>query len=400
MDFSARATDMLPIVLACGALLVRVGWGWYAAGASRAKNAASTTLRNLADLSVAVLVFWAIGMAILNRSAGLLFAAKYHPGPAQFVQMVLVLIATAPAGGAALERCRFLPALASPVLLGGIIVPLAGLWTWQNGWLQRLGFFDAAGASVIHVAGGAGALAAALIVGPRSGKYNRDGSSNFIPGHSIPMMMVGVVLMLAGWIPYVLAATSIHFRMSDHAAMNVLLSAAAGTITALLISNARYGKPDVLLTCAGLLGGLVAISGGGGAVPTIAAVAIGAIAGVIVPTLTVLIDLVWKIDDPAGGVAIHLVGGAWGTLAVGLFVPSSGFGAILKQLAVQSLGLAVIAALSIALTLGVFAAIRAVVDLRLSEGAEYDGADLAEHDLNAYPDFQQTMIKSYHLREA
>src|SRR5206468_859868 len=125
------------------------------------------------------------------------------------------------------------------------------------------------GSAVLHVAGGAAALAAALIVGPRSGKYNRDGSSNFIPGHSIPMMSIGVILMLAGWAPYLLAATSIHGGFSDAAAMNVLLSASAGALTALLISNARYGKPDILLTCAGLLGGLVAITGGAGAVPSI-----------------------------------------------------------------------------------------------------------------------------------
>jgi Amt family ammonium transporter len=214
------------------------------------------------------------------------------------------------------------------------------------------------------------------------------------------MTAVGVLLILAGWVPYLLAATSLHGGLSDHTAMNVLLAAAAGTITALLLSNARYGKPDILLTCSGLLGGLVAISGAAGAVHSISAVAIGAVAGAIVPTLTVMIDLVWKIDDPAGGVAIHLVGGAWGTLAVALFTPSRGFLDALRQIGVQSLGLIVIAVVSLGLSLALFAGLRAFVTLRLSEAAEYDGVDLAEHDLNAYPDFQQTMIKSYHMREA
>ena len=386
--------------LAGGALLIRVGLGWYAAGASRSKNAAGAVLRNVADLAVAVLVFWAVGMAVMNGYPAFLFDAKGEAGVTQFVQMVMVLIATAPVMGATLERCPFLPTLAPPALLAGLVVPLAGHWAWDAGWLQRLGFFDAAGASVLHVAGGTCALVAAIVIGPRTGKYNRDGSSNLIPGHSVPMMSVGVLLILTGWIPYLLAATSLHGGLSGHAAMNVLLAAAAGAITALLLSNARYGKPDIVLTWAGLLGGLVAISGGGGAVSTMAAVAIGAIAGAIVPTLTVAIDLAWRIDDPAAGVAIHLAGGAWGTLAVAFFTPSSGVGDILKQLGVQALGLVVIAALSLALSVALFLALRAVVTLRLSEGAEYDGVDLAEHDLNAYPDFQQTMIKSYHLREA
>src|SRR5207244_146120 len=157
---------------ASGALLVRVGLGWYAAGASRSKNAAGAVLRIVADFAVVVLVFWAVGMAIMNSSAGMLFDVRNRAGPVQLVQVVLVLIATAPVSGAMLERCRFFPMLAAPVLLGGIVVPLCGRWAWNGGWLQRLGFFDAGGAAVLHVAGGACALVAAIIVGPRNGKYN------------------------------------------------------------------------------------------------------------------------------------------------------------------------------------------------------------------------------------
>jgi Amt family ammonium transporter len=392
--------NLAAAVMAGGALLVRVGFGWYAAGASRAKNAAGAVLRGVADLSIATLAFWAVGMAIQNASPGMLFDAKGNARGDQFAQMVLALIATAPITGALLERCKFWPTLGTPLLLGGLIVPLCARWAWQDGWLQRIGFFDAGGACVLHVVGGAAALAGALVVGPRAGKYNRDGSSNLIPGHSMPMLSVGVMLILAGWIPYMHAATLMHGGLSGRTAMNVLLAASAATVTALLLTNARYGKPDVALTLAGLLGGLVAISGGAGAVHTIGAVVIGAVAGAIVPTLTVLIDLVWKIDDPAGGVAVHLVGGACGTLAVGLFTPSSGIADTAKQIAIQSLGLFVMTALSFAATFGLFIALRFAVGLRLTEGAEYDGADLFEHDLNAYPDFQQTMIKSYHLREA
>jgi Amt family ammonium transporter len=394
------AGDLTISMLACAALLIRVGFGWYAAGLSRSKNAAGAVFRNVADLSIAALVFWAVGAAVLNKSTGLLFDAKGSAGTSQLVQLVLVLIATAPVAGAAAERCRFFPMLAAPALLAGVVIPICGSWAWRGGWLQRMGYFDVAGASVIHVAGGLCAAVAALMAGPRAGKYNRDGSSNLIPGHSVPMASVGVLLMLAAWAPYVMAAAAMNSSVTGRIAWNVLLAAAAGTLSAILISHARYGKPDIMLTYGGLLGALVAISGSGGAVSSIGAVVIGAVAGVLVPTATVMLDLVWKMDDPSGGVAIHVVGGAWGTLAVGLMGPARDVAEKLHQLGVQLLGLVVITAFSLSCCVALFAVLKKTVGLRLKEVAEFDGADLAEHDVNAYPDFQQTMIKSYHLREA
>jgi Amt family ammonium transporter len=155
-----------------------------------------------------------------------------------------------------------------------------------------------------------------------------------------------------------------------------------------------------MLTYGGLLGGLVAIAASSGAVHSISAVVIGAVAGVIVPTATVMLDLIWKIDDPAGGVAAHAIGGAWGTLAAGIFTPGIGLLDKLQHLGVQALGLLIFAAIAMGASFALFMALKRFTALRFSEDAEYDGADLAEHDLNAYPDFQQTMIKSYHLREA
>ena len=416
MDGSG-VVQVLLIVFACGALLIRVGMGWYAAGQSRSKNAAGAALRNAADMAVAALCFWALGAAIMNGDVGLIFDAKGRATPQQLAQLVLVLIATAPVVGAVAERSRFFPMLAPPVLLAAIIVPLAGRWAWHGGWLQRMGFIDVAGATVIHVAGGLCAAAGAVLVGPRAGKYNRDGSSNFIPGHSAPMASVGVMLMFAGWMPYVLAATlvphtqfvagvrfstvSVDTMTLGRAGLNVILAAAAGAIVAAVVTRAKYGKPEIMLTYSGLLGALVAVSAAGGAVTTtIAAVVIGAVAGVIVPLATVQLDLVWKIDDPVGGVAIHVLGGAWGTLAVGIFVPAATYGEKFRDVGVQVLGLVVVGAFALALSLAAFALLKRTVGLRLGEDAEWDGVDLAEHDLNAYPDFQQTMIKSYHLREA
>jgi Amt family ammonium transporter len=165
------------------------------------------------------------------------------------------------------------------------------------------------------------------------------------------------------------------------------------------LAQLRYGKPDVVLCLTGVLGGLVAISAVAGTVGTGAAVAIGAVAGVVVPLATVTLDLVAHLDDPTGAVSIHAVGGIWGTLAAGLFAPV-GFADRLKLLGVQALGIVAVAALSAALAFALFGALRAAGGLRSREADEYDGLDLAEHDIGAYPDFQQTMIKSYHLREA
>jgi ammonium transporter, Amt family len=206
------------------------------------------------------------------------------------------------------------------------------------------------------------------------------------------MASVGTLLILVGWTPYVLAASVVTGGAAiERAGINVVLAGSAGALVAVILSHLRYGKPDIMLTYGGLLGGLVAISGCGGAVGTLAAVVIGAVAGLIVPMATVMLDLRFKVDDPSGGVAVHLVGGAWGTLAVGIF---------LQKPIVQALGLLVIMLFAMLAAAIIFLLLRYTIGLRLHEDAEYDGTDLAEHDLNAYPDFQQTMIKSYHLREA
>jgi Amt family ammonium transporter len=181
--------------------------------------------------------------------------------------------------------------------------------------------------------------------------------------------------------------------------MNVLLAAAAGAMAAVCLSNVRYYKPDVHLTYAGLVGGLVAISAAGPAVGTLGAVIIGAVAGVIVPLAILHIDLILRLDDPSGNVAVHGVGAVWGLLATPLFAQGLTLAQRSKQFGVHLLGIVAIAALATLLSLALWLALKRLTKLRASEADEFDGLDLAEHDIGAYPDFQQTMIKSYHLRE-
>jgi Amt family ammonium transporter len=391
-----------------GLLLVRAGQVLYAVGLCRSKNSAAAALRGVADLCVAVLAFWAVGAAILFQGHNGFFGIK--PGlllgwsgmtGRQFFYAAATLMASGVVGGTLGERSKLLPPLAASVLVSAVLVPVGGHWAWEGGWLARLGFFDVAGASVIHLSAGVCAAVGAVMLGARTGKYNRDGSANMIPGHNIPLAAAGALVVFAAWFPYVIgsAVARGEVRNTLEAPMNVLLAAAAGGAGAIALAHFRYGKPDVVLTLSGLLGGLVAISAAGGRVGSGAAVVIGAVAGILVPLSAVSLDLLAHLDDPTAGVSIHAVGGLWGTLAVGLFSPGS-FVDRVKLLGAQALGAVAIIVLAAGLSAALFAVLRATVGLRVKEADEYDGLDLAEHDIGAYPDFQQTMIKSYHLREA
>jgi ammonium transporter, Amt family len=395
------------VLLGTALLVMRVGQALYTSGMCRSKNAAGAVLRAVADLCVATLAFWALGASILGQRSngifavdpGLLLGASGMTGET-FFTAAMVLLATGAAGGALAERSKFLPACAASALLAGFIVPVAGRWAW-GGWLGRWGFHDVAGASAIHISAGACAAVGAALLGPRTGKYNRDGSANMIPGHNLPIATTGVLVMLVAWVPYVAGCAALHGRLSSGLLepLNVLLAAASAGAASMALAHFRYGKPDVVLSLSGVLGGLVAITAAAGTVGTGSAVVIGAVAGVVVPLAAVSLDLLAHLDDPTGAVSIHAVGGLWGTLAAGLFAPLD-FVDRLKLTCIQVAGALAVAALAAGLSFALFGILKATVGLRVREADEYDGLDLAEHDIGAYPDFQQNTIKSYHLREA
>ena len=399
--------DLL-IVLGAGALLVRVGQALYATGLSRSKNAAGGATRSLFDACAATLAFWLVGAALLfQQHNGFLgirpslllgWDVPAKSAGSVFFHATAVLIAAGVLTGTLCERSRFFPACVASVLLAAVLVPVTGKWVW-SGWLHDLGFVDLAGASTIHLTAGVCAAVGAYLVGPRTGKYHRDGSASTIPGHNVPLAAAGTMILFAGWVPYVAGFALAHRAPLGTAALNVLLAAAAGGAAAVVLGHLRYGKPDVTLTLIGFLGALVAMTAGAGRVGAPAAVVIGAVAGVFVPLASIYIDLILRIDDPAGGIGIHAAGGLWGTLAAGLFAPGSP-ALRAKHFGVQLLGAVVIAIFAVVVCTAVLYAIKATIGLRAREADEFDGLDLAEHDVGAYPDFQQTMIKSYHLREA
>lgn len=389
-------TELWLVALGILALMERLGLGLYLSGISRCKNAATAMTRTVADLCVAVLAFWAVGHAILSGRPGSLLGLDGSFGAAAFFNATIILIATGAALGGILERTKSLAPLLVSALLAGLVVPLAGLWAW-SGWLARLGFVDVGGACVLHVVGGLCAGVGAMVAGPRGGKYNHDGSTNLIPGHSFPQTAAGAMGIFLGLLAQIAGCAILRECSPAVADVDSLLAAAAGGMAALLLGRIRYGITDAHFLLVGLLGGLVAASASAGRVEPAAAVLIGAVAGLLTPLASVWLDLGRKIDDPAAGVSIHFVGGLWGLLAGGLLL--AGPVDRLRQLAVQATGAAAIGALALVVSAAAFLILRAAVGLRPSEMDETYGNDLAEHDMNAYPDFQQTTIKSYHLRE-
>jgi ammonium transporter, Amt family len=377
------------VLFAAAALLLRGGFALYLAGISRSKNAVSTMFRAMLEIAVGILAYFFIGGAIHGSWHELMNPRGFN---ALFVAATF-LIGPAIVAGAALERSRTAVSIASAALLPGIITPLC--WKiLQSSWIVQTGFIDEAGATWIHFSGGIAAAMIALMLGPRLGKYNRDGSTNAVVGHNLTLATSGVLLILIMWIPYVAGYAS----DGPQAALNAMLAGSAGLLAAFIYCSLTYGRQDVFLVYAGMLGGLVSVTAAADQFVPAAAVAAGAVAGVIVPFLIVRIDLVWKIDDPAGGIAIHGFGGIWAVLAAAVLAPGT-VSQRIGRLWGDAVALIIVGLLTVVLAGIVFVTLRNAFGLRLRETDEFDGLDLAEFDLNAYPDFQQTTIKSYHLRE-
>jgi Amt family ammonium transporter len=385
-------------IFGAASLLLAVGYALVQSGVSRAKNAASSLFRGVAQICIGIISFWAVGAAILIGSRKALLDYGGVLNASALLPIAIVLMTCAIVSGAILERSRTAVCFAATMLMAGIITPLAWHLARSN-WLIQLGFIDLAGASFVHFSAGLAATVAALMVGPRTGKYNRDGSVNIFLGHSVTLVSTGVLLILVGWIPYIAGSTlAVAWDALGRSVINTVLGGGAGACAAMLYSRLRYGKFDILLLYAGLLGGLVATTAGADRMATALAVLSGAIAGLIVPMAVVWLEMNLRIDDPAGGIAVHGIGGLWALLAAALF--SGGTGAEhLHRIGAAAVAAASIGALTTALALTTFLLLRLSIGLRVSEADELEGLDLAEHDVNAYPDFQQTSIKSYHLRE-
>jgi Amt family ammonium transporter len=379
------------LMLGVAALLLRMGFALYAAGIVRSKNTISALFRSMVEIAVGFLAFCMVGERFLWGSGNISSQLK----PESLFLGGIFLIGPAVVSGAALERSKVVLGIVAAVVMAGIITPI--IWKVpQWAWFRDRGLVDQAGAIAIHVSAGFAALAAAIALGPRVGKYNRDGSTNAMLGHNHPVAIIGIFLILATWIPYVAGLDGDH---AITAALNAMLAASAGVVGSAIYSSIRYGRQDVFLVYAGMMGSLVAISAGAGLFDPAMAAAIGFVSGMVVPYLVVSIDMIWKIDDPAGGITIHGLAGILGVIAAAFLLPAGNSGYRFDRLEAALAALAIVGIGTFCVTAVIFFALRATVGIRVREADEFDGLDLAEYDLNAYPDFQQTTIKSYHLRE-
>jgi len=288
--------------------------------------------------------------------------------------------------GAVAERVKLSSFLVFSVVFVALVYPVAGSWKWGKGFLDAMGFYDFAGSTLVHSVGGWGALAGVLMLGPRMGKYTKDGRVTAIPGHSMPLATIGVFLLWLGWFGFnggsVLNANAAAVSLT---LVTTSLAAAAGGLSATMVSWAISKKPDLSMALNGILAGLVGITAGADQMAMISAMMIGAIAGVIVVYSVMFIDRI-KLDDPVGALSVHLVCGIFGTLAVGMFGAKAGIG----QLTTQAIGVVVYGVFTFAAALAIFGAIKATMGLRVSPEEEQEGLDIGEHGMTAYPDFQQS----------
>ncbi|WP_053978500.1 ammonium transporter [Mangrovimonas xylaniphaga] len=378
---------------------MQAGFTLVEAGFTRSKNTINIVMKNLMDLCIGSLGFWAIGYTIMyGESIGKFIGSPSlfynEPGDMHnlFFQTVFCATAATIVSGAVAERTKFSTYIIFSLIMTTIIYPISGHWVWQgDGWLTELGFIDFAGSTVVHSVGGWAGLVAAALIGPRIGKYT-GGKSNAILGHNMMYGALGVFILWLGWFGF---NPGSELAISGGSANNVAnivittnLAAAAGAVTALILTWVKYGKPDLSMTLNGALAGLVGITAGCAAVSPVGAALIGAISGFTVVVSIAVIDKNLKIDDPVGAISVHGVVGALGTLLVGVFATDGGlfYGGGFKQLGVQAIGVFSIGAWAIVATFIVLFILKKTIGLRVPEQDEIKGLDITEHGMNAYND--------------
>ncbi|HPC95668.1 MAG TPA: ammonium transporter [Sedimentisphaerales bacterium] len=385
---------------------MQAGFAMVETGFTRAKNAVNILMKNLMDFSIGSLVFFLVGFGLMfGKTNGLfgttLFAlAGVEKGTGwdwTFLIFQTVFAATAATivSGAMAERTKFVAYLIYSAVISLVIYPIFGSWVWGSllhggGWLEGMGFHDFAGSTVVHSIGGWLALAGAIVLGPRVGKYGPDGKPRAILGHNLPLAALGVFILWFGWFGFNPGSTTAGNGQVGYIAVTTNLAAAAGALTALIVSWCVLKKPDISMTLNGALAGLVAITSPCDGVTPFGSIVIGGVGGVLVVLSVLFVDYVLKVDDPVGAVSVHAVNGAWGTLSYGLFAMDGGlfYGGGFKQLGVQLLGVAAAFVWAFGLGLVLFNILKHTVGIRVSAEEELKGLDIGEHGMEAYAGFQ------------
>ena len=397
-----------------GAALVffmQAGFAMVETGFTRAKNAANIIMKNLMDFCIGTVVFMLLGFGLMmgeDAFFGLiglpnldLFTNFANFPWHNFVfNMVFCATAATIVSGAMAERTKFISYCIYSGIISLVIYPIEAHWVWGGGWLAQLGFLDFAGSAAIHTVGGVSALIGAIILGPRIGKYGKKGKVNAIPGHSLTLGALGVFILWFGWYGFNGAAAD----NADHLGqifLTTTIAPAVATVTTMIFTWIKNGKPDVSMSLNGSLAGLVAITAPCADTDALGAAIIGLVAGILIVVAVEFIDIKLKIDDPVGAVAVHGVNGIWGTLAVGLFATGEGqdgvkglfYGGGFEQLGIQALGIAAIIAFVVVTMTITFQIIKHTVGLRASKEEELVGLDATEHGMpNSYADFMPATL--------
>lgn len=402
------------LIAAALVFFMQAGFAMVETGFTRAKNAGNIIMKNLMDFSLGTPIYWLLGFGIMFGGSSALIGgfdpmvkgdySGILPSGVPLMAFLIfqtVFCATAATivSGAMAERTKFSSYCVYSMVISGLIYPVSGHWIWGGGWLADLGFHDFAGSTAVHMVGGVSALIGAKILGPRIGKYDKNGKSKAIPGHSLTLGALGVFILWFCWFGFnggsTVSATGDEVLASmGNIFVTTNMAAAVATVTVMCITWIRYKKPDVSMTLNGSLAGLVAITAGCDWVSPFGAAMIGIIAGFAVVFGIEFIDKVLKIDDPVGAVGVHGICGALGTILVGFFAVDGGlfYGGDASILLTQTIGvLAVIAWVTVTMII-VFLLIKKTVGLRVSKQEEILGLDIEEHGLSsAYADFMPTV---------
>ncbi len=424
-------TNNLWIMLAgCLVFIMHLGFACVESGLTRAKNTVNILFKNVMVVMIGIVMYGICGWIVMYPGSSpegkLVFIENYFAfgfgiqggagygagapdmvGPGYnpgytvwtdfFFQAMFAATCCTIVSGAVAGRIKLLPFLIFCIPFVGLVYCTVGYWKWGGGWLDAMGFADFAGSTLVHGVGGAGALAGALILGPRLGKYAKDGSLMPIPGHSMPLATIGVFLLWFGWFGFNGGSElSADPQGVSFVLVTTTFAACGGGIAAAITSWIFGGKPDLSMALNGILAGLVGITAGPDVPSWIGAFVIaGMVPGVIVYFSVLFFDKL-KIDDPVGAISVHGVCGIYGTLAVAF---SGAFEGNFGNFGVQLIGALAGTIFAFVCAAVLFTILKFTIGIRVSEEEEIEGLDLGEHDMSAYPDFQRTYIKSYHARE-
>lgn len=413
--FTEGVNTMWVLVGAALVFFMQAGFAAVESGFTRSKNAGNIIMKNLMDFAIGTPLYWLTGFGIMFGEGAIFGTIDFFtrggaagaydsvlPDGVSFFayfifQTVFCATAATIVSGAMAERTKFSSYCIYSAVISAVIYPISGHWIWGGGWLSQLGFHDFAGSTAVHMLGGICALIGAAFLGPRIGKYGKDGKAKAIPGHNIPLGALGVFILWFCWFGFngcsTVGMTDGNAALAGKVFVNTNLAAAMATVSTMIITWIRYKKPDVSMTLNGSLAGLVAITAGCDVVNPWAAAIIGVCASFAVVFGIELVDNVLKIDDPVGAVGVHCLNGALGTLLTGLFVSNANLEEMgmtrIHFFGVQCLGVISTAAWAAVTITIVFFVIKKTVGLRVTKEEELSGLDLPEHGLvSAYADFQ------------